>query len=173
MRRPVRGGNTISVVQSSAVNGTAREISPLSPEEQLRTKHLSVFCLFVFFSSLWQATVTPNQTCHRDTAACRTEGRGNEMNRDEESVRGKYTSPKCFLCLSRPFVLFYPLFFFISPCDIPTPLFIYPSVSITSHPFCLLSPPLALPLHLSAYTPRSLLDFQRETGTAAAGIQTS
>ncbi len=39
----VRGGNTISIVQSPVVNGTAREISPLSPEEHLRKEHQRVF----------------------------------------------------------------------------------------------------------------------------------
>lgn len=39
----VRGGNAISIVQSLVVNGTAREISPLSPEEHLRKEHQRVF----------------------------------------------------------------------------------------------------------------------------------
>lgn len=39
----VRGGNTISIVQSLVVNGTASEISPLGPEEHLRTGHQRVF----------------------------------------------------------------------------------------------------------------------------------
>lgn len=68
----VRGGNTISIVQSLAVNGTAREISPLSPEEHLRTEHQRVFLV----SARPQSFL--NYLCHGDGAVCRTEGRGNE-----------------------------------------------------------------------------------------------
>lgn len=48
----VREGNTISMVQPPVVNGTAREISPLSPEEHLRHRASESF------SSLCQATVS-------------------------------------------------------------------------------------------------------------------
>ena len=75
----VGGGNTISIVRLLVVNGTAREISALSPEEHLRTEHQRVFFFFFFlFPSLCKATVSLNYLRHRDSAACRTEGRGNE-----------------------------------------------------------------------------------------------
>lgn len=134
----VSGGNTISIGQSPVANGTAGKIFPLSPEEHLRTEHLKGFL------SLCQTTVSPNQLCHRDTAVCSTEGRGNET----EWRRGKHTSTRHSLCLSHPFVIFF-LCLFISPWH-P-----YPSLylSITSYPLCSFSLALLpLPFSLSTHT---------------------
>lgn len=82
----VRGGNTISIVRPLVVNGTAREISALSPEEHLRTEHQRFFFIFYF-----QASARPQ--CLQTTSATETvqpaEQRAEVMkqNRDESAGR--------------------------------------------------------------------------------------
>lgn len=166
MRRSVRGGNTISIVQSLVVNGTAREISPLSPEEHLRTEHQRVFQV----SARPQCLQTPSATETVLSAEQRAEVM--KQNRDEEA--GRKTHLLNAFSIFPTLLLFFPLLFHFTLWH-PNP-----SLHLS---FCLyhlspsspssLFPLLFLPLPLSAYTPRFLLDFQREAGIAAAGIQTS
>lgn len=93
----VRRSNTISIVQSLVVNGTAEKISPLSPEEHLRTGGSDGF------SSFCQATVPSDQLFHKARAVCRTEGRGNR--REKRQAAWEKTSIEWFPSLiSPPFV---------------------------------------------------------------------
>lgn len=122
----VREGNMVSIVQSLVVNGTAGEISPLSPEEHLRTEHQRGF------SSLCQATVPPNHLCYSDSAVCGTKGRGNEREK-RRGEREENISIERFLQLSPPFCyFFFHSAFSLSPRGIAIPLSISLSVSITS-----------------------------------------
>lgn len=170
----VRGGNTISIVRPLVVNRTAREISALSPEEHLRTEHQRFFFIFYF-----QASARPQ--CLQTTSATETvqpaEQRAEVMKQNRDESAGRTTHLLNTFSIFPTLLLF--LFFFRLPFHFaprrPDPS---PCVSLRLHHhlspspsplflFSLLSP------SLSAYTPRSLLDFQREAGIAAAGIQTS
>lgn len=91
-------------------------------------------------------------------------------NRDEQA--GRKTHLLDTFSIFSTLLLFLPSAFSFHPVAAPIPLAIALSVSITSRRPS--SPKLFLCLLLlSASTPRSLLDFQREAGIAAGGIQTS
>lgn len=170
----VRGGNTISIVRPLVVNGTARENSALSPEEHLRTEHQRFFFIFYF-----QASARPQ--CLQTTSATETvqpaEQRAEVMKQNRDESAGRTTHLLNTFSIFPTLLLF--LFFFRLPFHFaprrPDPS---PCVSLRLHHHLSPSPsPLSSSSpsspSLSAYTPRSLLDFQREAGIAAAGIQTS
>lgn len=118
----VRGGNTISIVQSPAVNGAAGEISPLSPEEHLRTEHLRVFKVSASARPQWLQTSSATETLQ--SAEQRAEVM--KQNRDDERLRGKHIS----WTLSLPF---------------PPICYFFPS-AFSFHPVASLSLSLSIPL---------------------------
>lgn len=158
----VRGGNTISIVRPLVVNGTAGEISALSPEEHLRTEHQRFFFIFYF-----QASARPQ--CLQTTSATETvqpaEQRAEVMkqNRDESAGRTTHLLNTFSIFPTLLLFLFFSACLFISPRGVPIPLRAYLSVSITtSRRLRPLSLPLLPPLPLSQHTHHDLSLISRE-----------
>lgn len=160
----VREGNTISMVQPPLVNGTAGEISPLSPEEHLRHRASESF------SSLCQATVSKPPLLQWQFCL-QNRGQREKGRKRTRRMGGKHV----YWVLLPPFCcwFFFPLCLFHF-----TPWHRYPSLhlsfqSLSPHPLHLPSPFSALssspPLIHTAISPW----FLERGGTAAAGIQTS
>lgn len=160
----VREGNTISMVQPPLVNGTAGEISPLSPEEHLRHRASESF------SSLCQTTVSKPPLLQRQFCLQNRGQRGKG-----KKGRGEWEENMSIERFFHPFVagVFSPLCLFHF-----APWHRYPSLhlsfqSLSPHPLHLPSPFSALssspPLIHTAISPW----FLERGGMAATGIQTS
>lgn len=136
-----RRGNTIPIVRPRVANGTAREISPLSPEEHLRTEHQRVSQVSARPQCLQTTSATETVQCAEQRAEVM------KQNRDEQAGR-KTRLLNAFSIFPTVMLFFFPSAFSFHPV---ASLSLSPSisVSITSHP---LSSSGSLFLSLSQHT---------------------